>query len=130
MEGVGSHGPQEAEAGIGPLVEEATRERLREPPDAARRRVLLTPDVVRGEGEGCQVPQGARLGGGRPEDGLLDDGCHDVRTKVEAGGALPGTFGEALHEPEGRADEEGIHDPQPTPGRLGAHARMDTQGML
>ena len=110
MEGVGGHGSQEAEAGVGPLVEEPPRKRLREAPEPAAGRVLLPPDVVRSEGEGRQVAQGAHLGRGGAVDGLLDDGRHDVRVEVEADRPVARAFGEALREPEGRADEEGIHD--------------------
>lgn len=110
MKGVGGHGPQEAELPVGPLVEEPARERLREAPEPAPGRVLLPSNMVRSEGEGRQVPQGAHLGRGGAIDGLLDDGRHDVRVEVEPGWALPRALGEALHEPESGADEEGIHD--------------------
>lgn len=110
MESVGGHGTQEAELPVGPLVEEPARERLRETPEPAPGRVLLPPDVVRGEGEGRQVAQGPHLRRGRAVDGLLDDGRHDVRVEVKPGRALAGALREALREPEGRADEEGVHD--------------------
>jgi hypothetical protein len=115
---VGSHGPQEAELPVGPLVEEPARERLREAPKPAAGRVLLVPDMVRGEREGCQVTQGACPGRRRAVDGLLDDRRHDVRAEVEPRRALSGAFGEALREPEGRANEEGIHDPSLHQGTL------------
>ena len=110
MEGVGGDGPQEAESAVGPLVEEPTHESFCEAPGAARRCVLLVADVIRREGERREVPKGSNSGRRRAENGLLDDGRHDVRVEVEPRGAVSGTLGEALREPEGRADEEGIHD--------------------
>ena len=111
MEGVGSDRAQKAESRVGPLVEEAPRERLRETPEPAARGVLLAPHVVRGEGEGREAPQSAHPGRGHPVDGLLNDGRHDVRAEVQARRALTGALGEALREPEGGADEKRVHDP-------------------
>lgn len=108
---MGGHGAQEAEPRVGPLVEEPARERLREAPEPAPGRVLLVPDVIRSEGEGRQVAQGPHAGRGNSVDGFFDHGRHDVRVEVQARGPVPGTLGKALREPEGRADEEGVHDP-------------------